>query len=247
MGARSMSMGNASSCLKDEWSIFNNVGGLSGVEVSSAAFTYLSYPDFSPFDRMAMALSFPVNHGVAAVGVYRFGTDLYNEHVLAAAYSNKIGVASLGVKINYLQYQAEGFGTSQGVTVSFGGIAELTKSIWIGAYVNNINQPMLSEVAQERIPTYMTLGLGFRISEKVMSIAEVEKDLEHEPVIRAGLEYNVNKKFAARTGINMNPQSAFAGFGFHHKKFIFNYAFQYHRELAAGHQASVTWKFRKPK
>jgi hypothetical protein len=247
MGARSMAMGNTSSCLKDEWSLFNNVGGLWNVNEASAAFTYLSYPDFDAFDRMATVVSIPVGFGVSSFGVYRFGSDVYNEHVLSAGYGNKIGIAGLGIKINYIQYQAEGFGTSQIVTVSFGGIAELTKTLHIGAYINNINQPALSEVTKERVPTYLALGLGFQISEKVLVITEVEKDLEHEPVIRGGIEYKVTKKFSARTGMNLNPEAAFGGFGFHHKRFVFNYAFQYHRELTSGHQASVTWKFTKAK
>jgi hypothetical protein len=247
MGSRAMAMGNASSCLNDEWALFNNVGGLSGIDASAAAFAYLAYPDFSPFDRMAMVVSVPLGYGVAGIGAYRFGSELYNEHVVSAAFSNKIALASLGLKINYVQYQAEGFGTAQSFTVSFGGIVELTKAIRVGAYINNINQPTLSEISQERIPTYLVLGVGFQIAQNVLAVTEVEKDLDHDPVIRGGLEYRPNKKFAARTGLNLNPEAAFAGFGFHHKRFIFDYAFQYHRELAASHQASVIWKFKKTK
>jgi hypothetical protein len=247
MGARSMAMGNTSACLQDEWSLFNNVGGLWNVDNVSAAFTYSSYPDFSPFDRMAAIVSVPIGKGASGFGIYRFGSDLYNEHILSAGYSNKVGIASLGIKINVIQYQAEGFGTAQAFTVSFGGIADLTKNLRVGAYINNINQPALSEITQERVPTYLALGLGFQMSEKVLVTTEVEKDLDHEPLIRGGLEYQLTKKFAARTGINLNPESAFAGFGFLHRKFTFNYAFQYHRELAAAHQASVTWKVSKAK
>src|SRR5690242_15738701 len=78
MGARAQGMAYASSCLQDEWAVFNNIGGLSAVDHTAAAFTYLSYPGFKSFNRMAMVAALPTDYGVAGLGVFRFGDDLYN-------------------------------------------------------------------------------------------------------------------------------------------------------------------------
>jgi hypothetical protein len=246
-GARAMGMANASSCLADEWSLFNNVGGLATVDQPAAVFTYQSFPDFQDFDRMTAIISIPFAVGTSSLGVYRFGSDLYNEHIISAGYANRFGIASLGVKVNYIQYRAEGFGKADAFTISFGGIAQLTDVLSVGAHINNINQPVISKDTRERVPTYLTLGLGFKISEKVLVISEVEKDLDHDPVLRSGLEYRIHKKFVARMGINLNPGGIFGGFGFVYKKFLLDYALQYHEAIGLSHQASVTWKLKNKK
>lgn len=234
-----MGMGNASSCLRDEWSVLNNIGGLSDISVSSAAFSQYVVPSFKPFNRMAATFAIPFNVGAVGAAFFRFGDELYNEQLLTLGYSNKFGLASLGLKVNYIQYHAEGFGTSGNFTVSFGGIAEITSRLFVGATVENINQPKLSVQSKERIPTHFIVGTGFKLSEKVFAITELEKDLENSPIVKAGLEYEIHKKFTGRTGFNLNPQSAFGGLGFKLKKFKLDYGFQFHEYLGAAHQASV--------
>src|SRR5687768_11222149 len=113
MSARAQAMGYASSCMQDEWSIFNNVAGLSAIKHSAVSFTYHAYPSFKPFNRMAAVVSIPTKISVMGVGAFRYGDMLYNEQLLTAGFANKFGIASLGARINYVQYQAEGFGSSR--------------------------------------------------------------------------------------------------------------------------------------
>lgn len=247
MSARVMGMGNAWSCLADEWSLLNNVAGLSQIPGANASFSQYAIPSFKPFNRMAATLSAPIRVGALGLAFFRFGDELYNEQLFTIGYANKFGLASLGAKVNYIQYHAEGFGTSGAFTVSFGGIAEITPRFSVGATVDNVNQPTLSTGSEERIPTRFVIGTEFKLSEKVFAVAEVEKDLEHTPIIKAGIEYVLHKKFTARTGVNVNPQSAFGGLGFKLRKFNLDYGFQFHEYLGAAHQATVILRFGKQK
>ena len=86
-----------------------------------------------------------------------------------------------------------------------------------------------------------------KLSEKVLTTIELDKDTQNSPIAKAGIEYQVNKKFVARTGINLNPQSGFGGLGFKLGKFILDYAFQFHEQLGAAHQASVIVRLNKIK
>jgi hypothetical protein len=244
IGGRAMALGYASSCLTDEWAIFNNVAGLAKVEHSTTAFTYDALPSFSSFNRMAALFATPIKPGVAALGVYRFGDDLYNEQIITAGYANTFGLASLGAKVNYVQYTAQGFGTTQAVTLSFGGIANLTPHLSVGAHIVNINQPKLSELSKETLPTLLILGLGIKLSEKVFITSEVDKDLSYDVLWKTGLEYQLHEKVIARTGFNLHPQAGFLGLGFRPKKFTLDYAFQYTRSMGARHQATVAYKFK---
>jgi hypothetical protein len=243
MGARTMGMGNVSSCLQDEWALLNNPAGLSKVENFSAAFSYNAYPSFKSFNRMAASFVAPTKVGVGGITFFRFGNDLYSEQVLSAGFSNEFGLASLGATVNYIQYNTEGFGTSGAFTVSLGGIATLTKKLRIGAHIINVNQPKLSEGSGEQLPTRLTAGVGFQLSEKVLACAELEKDLLHKPNFKSGLEYGFNSKCLIRTGFNFRPQSAFLGLGFKPKKLKIDYAMEYNFHTGINHQASIGYKF----
>jgi hypothetical protein len=244
MGARATGLGYASSCISDEWSLFNNVGGLAAIKNTTCAVAYNSHPGFPSFDRAAAAISMPVFNGAAALGVFHFGDDLYNEQILSGGFSNQFGLASLGLKIDYIQYNAEGFGRRGVVTFSFGGIAKLTPQLSCGAHITNINQPELSRATGETTPTRINAGMAFLPGEKVSITAEIEKDLDHELIIKSGVEYQFQKKFFFRTGFNLQPSSAFFGVGFKPKKMAIDYGMQHDFNLGFNHHVSVSYKLK---
>jgi hypothetical protein len=239
-----MSMGYASACLKDEWSVFNNVAGLAKVETLTTAFTYHAFPYFSPFNRMAATVVMPVPVGVSAVGAYRFGDDLYNEQMLSCGFANTLGLASLGVRLTYTQCHAEGFGTDRALSVSAGGIATITPAFFIGAHMININQPRLTRSGGKTLPAVMMLGFGAELSDHLFVAAEIEKDLLYPLTWKAGLEYLAHKKLALRTGVNLQPNAAFLGFGCKTKKMSLDYSLQWSMNTGINHQAGVSYRFK---
>jgi hypothetical protein len=245
MGSRAQGLGFTTASLYDTWGIFNNVAGVAKTTQTSASFAYDARPQLVGANRTAAALLIPSNLGVAAVGVFRFGDDVYSESLLTAGFSNQLGIASLGVRINYIQYRAEGFGSKGVFTIGFGGIAELTPELSVGAYITNINQPEVS-MDGDQVPTLLNLGFAFTPTEKVFIAAELEKDLEYRPTWKMGGEYQFHPKFSARTGFNLYPNATFFGFGFKSTKFHFDYALQYSTALMFSHQASVNYQFIRP-
>lgn len=241
IGARTNGMGYTSAALFDTWSVFGNTAGAAKTETTTAAFTYDLHPAVPGGNRTAAVINLPVKIGVANVGAYRFGDALYNEHLLSAGFASKFGLAALGAQVNYIQYNAEGFGTKGVVSINFGGIAELTPKLSVGAYIHNINQPEIN--AEEKLPTKLVAGIAFKPTDKVYIATELEKDLEYDPLWRVGLEYLFHKKFCARTGYNLNPNTAFFGLGFKTKRFTLDYAIQHNVSLHLSHQASVIYQF----
>jgi hypothetical protein len=245
IGASAMAIGNATSCVSDEWSLLNNTAGLASLKSHVAAFSYEAHPDFPVNNRMASTIILPFKYGVSGLGFYRFGDELYSEQVISAAFANKFGLASLGLKANYIQYHAEGFGTTSVLTVSFGGIADLTNSLSVGAHILNLNQPTISDDTNEKVPTILVIGLGYKFSESLFCTSEVEKDLDHEVLVKAGLKYVLNKKIIIRTGLNLNPNAGFGGVSFKTRKFILDYAYQFSITKGSIHQASVSYTLKR--
>jgi hypothetical protein len=247
MGARAFGVGRTSSCLSDEWSMLNNIGGLANTERPVTAFAQEINPSLISFSRTAATVAFPIAYGVTGLSLFRFGDDLYSEQMISLGFANTFGITSIGVKLNYVQYKVDGFGRKGMFSISAGGITKLTKKILIGTYITNINQPKLSNTDREYLPTIITAGLGVYVSETIFITTEIEKDLGFDPTWKTGMEYSINKKFKARTGVNINPDAFFAGCGFVLNKFKLDYAFQYNPFLGNSHQASAAYFFKRKK
>lgn len=245
IGSRANGLGHASACLRDVWSLFHNTGGLAKLEALQVGFAYEAVPHFSPFNRMAVAGALPVSTGVVGAGVFRFGDDLYNEQLLSLAYANHFGLASLGIKANYIQYNVAGFGRKGVCSVSFGGIAEITSTFNIGAHIININQPDISE--SEKLPTLLIAGIAYHPTEKVLVVGEVQKDLDYNPTLKAGVEYVVHQKVILRTGFNLEPDAGFFGLGFRPHRFQLDYAFTWLNAVGSKHQASINYTIKAHK
>ncbi|MBL7870491.1 MAG: hypothetical protein JNM78_02680 [Cyclobacteriaceae bacterium] len=246
MGARAAGMAFASSGLTDEWGIFNNVGSIGSQEKITAAVAYELRTQLKNANRMAFAFNAPMRWGVGSIGVFRFGDDLYSEQIISAGLGNKFGITSLGIKVNYIQYYAEGFGTHSTVSLDFGGITRLTDQLSIGAYITNLNQAKINnDYNSERMPTRLTAGLTFKPQENILITSELDKDLDYDLIWRTGFEYSFKQKFFVRSGVNIKPQSGFFGLGTKRKNLQADYAFQFNTLTGASHQASASYWFNR--
>lgn len=243
IGARAAALGYAATCITDEWALHNNIGGLSKVKNAVVGASFDSQPSFKPFNRLAATIAVPVSVGVAGAGFFRFGDAVYSEQVISLGYSNTFGLATLGIKANYVQYNVSGYGTKGVFTISFGGVASLTNNLSIGAYISNLNQPEISKDDGEKIPTLMMLGISFRLSPQTLIMTEAEKDLDYTLIWKTGVEYQPFKKFVFRTGFQLTPALLCFGFGYHPQKIRVDYAFQHNMESGSRHQATVAYHF----
>jgi hypothetical protein len=247
MGARATGMGYASSGILDEWSLFNNPGGVGKIEQTNAAFAYEVQSQLKGANRMAATFNKPFKWGTTSAGLFRFGDDLYNEQMISAGFGNQFGIASLGMKVNLIQYRAEGFGVSTAVSFDFGGITELTEKLSIGAYITNLTQSSIGE-DNERLPTRLTAGLSYHPEKNIFITTELSKELDYITTWRTGLEYSFQQKVFFRTGFNLNPNAAFFGLGVFKKKIKFDYAVQLNNLTGASHQAAASyWLSKKTK
>lgn len=237
MGARSQGLGNASAALADEWSVWNNPGGLGYLKKLAGGMALHRSPALPGADRLGALAVSPFSFGVMALSIFRFGDELYSESLASVGYGHRLGLASLGIRADFIQYRAEGFETSVGWGATFGGIAELSETVALGALVSNLNQPKLPN--GEPLPVKLTAGVRYKPTSKFLLCGEIAKDLDFDPTIKGGMEYQFHRKFIARTGFNLNPTAAFFGLGFATWKLQVDLAWQYNRELSHSLQLSL--------
>lgn len=243
MGARSSAIGGASVTIGDEWSLFNNIGGLANFQEKSIFTSFKNKYGISEFTSLAIGGTYPLLGGTFGLGMFRFGDNLYNEQRLNLGFSNQFGIVSLGLNVSYFQLNIEGAGSRKTMLIDFGGRAQLTDQLYFGAHVSNLNQAKLSTVTDERIPTRMKTGLSYRPSGDLMINLEVEKEVDLDAVLRLGLEYKILENFSLRTGFKTQPFESSFGLGFYPGKLKADYSYNNNPDLGGIHEISIGYLF----
>ena len=243
LGARAAGMGYASATLQDEWSIFNNISGIAELKETQASAAYEVRPSLTAANRLGALAIIPIAPGTLGISVFRFGDDIYSEQIASVGFANRIGNTSLGGRISYIQYRADGFGTKSTVGIDLGGITKLADQLFIGAWIQNVNRPKLKFNNEEKAPIKLFASLAFKPSEKFFVCTELEKDVLYPVIWKTGMEYSILKKFFARIGVNVNPNAMFAGVGFKSWRIKIDYALQGFTQFSSTHQASATYSF----
>lgn len=242
LGARAGGMGYASATLSDEWSLFNNIAGLANVKDRIVATSLEVRPTLPGGNRMGALLALPFSFGTTGVGVYKFGNDVYSEQMVSLGFANTIGNTSLGAKLSYIQYSAQGFGTHRALGLTIGGITKLTPKISIGAWAQNINQPKLNFDDKEKAPVKLLAAFSYQATEKFLLVTEIEKDILYAPLWKTGMEYIIYQKFFTRAGFNINPNAFFMGIGFKSWRIKIDYAIRYSKPMGLSHEASASYQ-----
>ncbi|WP_421764777.1 hypothetical protein [Ekhidna sp.] len=245
LGGRSGGMGGASVTLGDEYSLFNNIGGLGRLENHAAFAAYQNRYGVTEFQVIGAGAVYASNFGNTGVGFYKFGDDLYSEQRIHLAFSNKFQMVSLGVGLDLLQYNISTVGTKRALAIQFGGIAEISPALRFGAHIHNLNQAKINDETGERAPTVMKAGISYLPSKELILTAEIEKDLDFDEVFKAGIEYEIVENVYLRTGISTEPFLGAFGLGFHPKNFKFDYAFSNESRLGNIHEISFAYSFDK--
>lgn len=241
-GARSQGMGNTKVFLPDAWTYFNNIGTLDRIDETEISAGYDYRFGISELSSVDLALAWKRDFGTIGVGVSRFGGQLFNQQLFGAGFSNTLGIVSLGAKIDWFQTTIEGFGTGNAFLFSLGGVAELGPRFFLGANFSNLNRAKLSQNNEQRLPTVVQMGISYIPTESVRILAELEKDVELDPIVKAGIEYKLNDWILLRTGISSNPARIGFGLGLRKDRFGFDYAYGQNSALGRTHHFSLVLK-----
>lgn len=186
-------------------------------------------------------------YGVIGFTAQRFGGKLYFEQRLGLGYGYQLGTVRVGARVEVLQTSFEGLGSRRAVAASLGGQADIIpRKLTFGATLYNLNQARLYEYQEERLPTVLRAGLAWRASEKVLLLAETEKDVEQDADFKAGLEYQPVPVLAVRAGLSTLMQQVTSGVGLKAGQFQVDYAAAWHDALGLSQQLSVAYVWAKP-
>ena len=240
-GARNAGTGFSSLTNNGPWELFNNVAGLN--QDLNGAYLLSGYSTLfegTGLKRVYAGLSFPFKKLGLGISFVRTGEKDYHETIAGFAIGNKIRNVSLGVKVNYYQVAVSETGTLSRLVLQFGGIAEISRNFLFGAHIYNLNQAKYSKETGTYLPVLMSAGITWKPLEKIRVNILTEKEGDFNPGVRTGVEYLIEGKLWLRTGLSTHPVSHFAGAGFIHKKYLFDYALKTHSQLGLSHHFTLS-------
>lgn len=222
-GAAEAGFANATAAYSKDNLMFHNIGALGLVENSRVSFGY-DYRGFveglNNVNLQFLQKSRKVNFGFS---LFKTGDDILNEFVASAGVGQKLGIASLGIKINYYQSFSEAYGYHRAYTVSAGGIAELMSNFFWGTYIENVGQHNTTE-GRISIPVVLSTGFTYYPIDKLMLSFSGTMDDYEDVKIKSGLAYKIIPEITLRTGVNWYYKSLHYGIGFNIKKISIDYA-----------------------
>lgn len=246
-GARALAMGNTAVTFTDPYALVNNVGGLAGVKQMGLFGTYDNRFGINALQTFNLGFVMPVSVGVWGANLSRFGNELYSEQKIGLGFSHQLGLVSLGAKVNFVQVSIKDWGSSSNFVFEFGGVAQITPQLQFGAHIYNFSLARLrGEYDWQRIPVILKTGLAYRPIQALLLTAEVEQDVIFPTSFKAGVEYEIAKRFYVRTGIQTRPFNQFFGVGMHLPNWTFGYALTNQAQLGLSHHVSLVYTFIRP-
>lgn len=242
-GARASGMGGSYLVMQDVWSAVHNQAGLVYSESVQAGIFYENRFGLKELSDKGIVASMPFRKGAFGISYRSFGYSGYNLSRAGLAYAMRLGEKlSAGIQFNYLTTRlGENYGTNSGISVEAGFLYQMSEKISLAAHLYNPNRTKLSDYNDERFPSRMRFGAGYRFGEKVILTGEVQKPSDSHATVRAGLEYLPAKNMAIRAGLGTDPAQYTFGFGYKINAFQIDAATGYHLVLGFTPQISITF------
>ncbi len=236
VGSRQAAMGNAAVMKADLWSLWHNQAGLGFINSPVFGIHYENKFIVKENGYQAFGLAVPSKYGTIGLAISYFGYKLYNEKKFGLAYSRAFGERfSFGFQIDYLHTHIDQEYGDKGVAIFEAGImAEVVTNLFVGAHTYNPTHTKLANYDHERIPTIYRFGLGYSIAGKAFLAIEYEKDIDFDPRIKSGIEYNAIDKFYLRAGIATKPLENTFGLGYEFGNIKADIAFTNHIDTGLG-------------
>lgn len=245
-GSRSAGMGNASVTLTDGWSVYHNQAGLARLEKPWIGFHHENRFIIPEYGLQSIGAAIPGKYGTFGIQISYFGYSQYNESIIGLAYAKALGEkVSLGVRLDYFNmFIADNYGNRGTVIGEVGILAQPFENFFVGAHLFNPTQSSVAEYDNERVPTIIRIGIGYKFSDKLYVAAETEKDMEMNPVFKAGIDFMIIENLFLRTGISTNPTQNTFGLGYKLKRFRADIAFSTHQVVGLTPHFSLSYEFK---
>ena len=243
-GSRSKALGSAGTALEDVWSLQQNSAGAASIEQAIFAIGYEQHFLDPELSTQSAILGLPIKNHVLGISFQRYGIAEYLEQTAGIALSRRFSNAlSIALSLKYHQVSIPFYGSGSTVSVDLGMQYSLNDKIRLGSAITNPGRSKINDLSGSQIPTGISVGLAFDLSDKVLFLSDLAKIMDYGMNIRMGIEYRIVKTFYLRGGISANPFKQTGGFGLKFGRFSVDAAILSHPRLGYSPNLSLNYEF----
>jgi len=248
-GARSSALGNASVGLVDLFSFHHNPGALGFMKTGGAAVTYENRYLLRELQSQGFVVAQPIKTGVLSLGGQFYGHEQFRTTRIGGGYSMQLSDNfSAGVQLNYMNLRLDPFyGVRHALTAEFGMLLKVNDKLNLGFSILNLGRTQLSEFQDDRFSTIMRLGASYKISEHLILVTEISKDITYATRLRGGMEFSPNNQFYLRMGAQGAPVEFSGGMGMKWDRLMLDLGTNYHQVLGWTPSISILFHFESEK
>lgn len=172
------------------------------------------------------------NDNYLGISVFRFGDELYNFSRFNLSYSKQIGLFSIGIGTELLQWHIEETQNTFKPVINLSGQARVIKDkLFIGAQAINLLQQELSSYQNEVVPSVMCAGMLYKHNTQINILAEFQIQTYQNTVPKLAIEYSPIEKLTFRIGVSNTNPIYHAGLGLNLKHWQIGYSYISHPQL----------------
>ena len=227
------------------WSLNNNIGQLVNIKNSQIGVSIYQPFLLKEFTTSNLILAIKNNNKAFGLNYSNYGNEFLQINNVGFGYSMKLSEnLQSGIKLNYFHFNAGEYYNNKSVfTADIGLNATLSQELDINLSIKNPTLTNLDDFDNEKIPTIMQFGIGYKLSEQLSLNTGINKNIAYPTSFLAAINYQPTKKISLKGGIGTQPTIAAFGIGVNLKLFELNFATQIHQILGWSPDFSITYKF----
>jgi len=246
-GARQIALSRSNIASNDDvFSLFNNPAGLSFINSRELGVYYSP----APFELKELSNAFgvycePTEYGNFSGGFSIYGFELYKETQLALGYGRRVSNNFfVGITTIYRNISIKNYGSKGVFLFNLGAIAKINEKFGFGFAAENITRTTVNKESNQ-IPTVFWIGGYAKFVKELTFNLALQKELEQNPSIRIGAEYQLLDFIQLRFGVSDEPRTYSTGLGIIYEFLQFDYAFSSHPDLGSTHQFGIILRLAK--
>ena len=243
VGARDVSLGNASVALVSVFSVFNNQAALARIRNISVAIDYNQPFLIEGFASKALAVVVPTAVSNFAICMQQKGIKGYNESRFGFSMARTIGErVSAGLQFDYFMVDFPEQGRNRGAfLVEIGLMFQTTDKVTVGFHIFNPGRASIESLnLKSNLPAGATTGIALKLSGNLLFAGAFTYCIDNPLNINMGVEYQFHDCFFLRGGLSAKPIRHSAGVGYRFRFCSIDLAFVHHETLGYTPSLSLT-------
>ena len=225
---------------QSHWSVFRNMAGMTAVESNRLVVGYHLPYHLSELQSMMIGAIF-VSKPAIGISVYQTGGEIMQNQQLAFSTATSFEKVSVGARFKYWRTAISGLSPISTIMLDLGLQFRLTDKLSAGSYVTNITGSKAG--ADQLLPIILASGIRYQAAEKLLLLFEIAHRIGELLELRLGIDYQLKKRFNARTGFTSYGRQFYFGFVFQTFKLELDYALSLSPWLGAIHQTGISYSW----